>query len=114
MTVTVMHVARAFSAEPTLGELLDGVRVIEVPLAEALARRGLAPDLVWVSAATPDAVRAVRQRFPGASILATLRRNAPPGERVALIRDADLVLTDEGIVLAAAGLLALSRRLATA
>jgi hypothetical protein len=112
MTVTVMHVARAFSAQPTLGELLGDVHVVELPLAEALAGHLLDPDLVWVSGAVPDDVHAIRRRFPWARLLATPRRNAPPEERVALISEADLVLTDEGVVLAAAGLQALSRRLA--
>ncbi|HEY6795600.1 MAG TPA: hypothetical protein VI248_13055 [Kineosporiaceae bacterium] len=114
MTVMVLHVTRAFSAQPTLGELLDDVRVIELPLAEALANLDLDPDLVWVSEANRDALRAVRRQFPRAPLLATPRRGATPEDRVALIPEADLVLTDEGVVLAAAGLQALSRRLATA
>jgi len=108
---TVLHVARAFSAQPTLGELLGEVRVVELPLAEALARRDLTPDLVWVSTARPADVRAVRARFPGARLLATPGRAATSAERVELIEVADLVLLDEGVVLAAAGLSALSRRL---
>jgi len=109
--VTVLHVARAFSAQPTLGELLgDAVRVVEAPIAEALARPDLRPDLVWVSTATADDVRAVRRLFPRARVLATPRRTALSGERVELIGEADLVLVDEGVVLAAAGLQALSRR----
>jgi hypothetical protein len=114
-TVTVLHVARAFSAQPTLGEVLgDAVRVVEAPLAEALARGDLGPDLVWVSSATAPEVRAVRDRFPHARVLATPHRTATSDDRVALIEEADLVLLDEGIVLAAAGLQALSRRLGAA
>ncbi len=110
--VTVLHVARAFSAQPTLGEILgDDVRVVEAPMAETLARHDLHPDLVWVSTATADDVRDVRRRFPRARVLATPRRAADPRERVELIREADLVLVDEGVVLAAAGLQALSRRI---
>ena len=78
--VTVLHVARAFSAQPTLGELLG------------------------------DDVRSVRRQFPHARVLATPRRAATSDERVDLIGEADLVLLDEGVVLAAAGLQALSRR----
>lgn len=107
---TVLHVARAFSAQPTLSELLGDVRVVEEPLVEALASRGPDPQLIWVSAATPDDVRAVRRRFPTARLLATPARSATSEERVALIGEADLVLLDEGVVLAAAGLQALSRR----
>ena len=109
--MTVLHVARAFSAQPTLGELLgDDVRVLEAPLVEALTWRDLNPDLVWVSTATAADVRAVRARFPRARVLATPRRAASSDERVDLIGEADLVLLDEGVVLAAAGLQALSRR----
>jgi len=43
-------------------------------------------------------------------VLATPRRAASSDERVDLIGEADLVLLDEGVVLAAAGLQALSRR----
>jgi hypothetical protein len=111
-TVTVLHVARAFSAQPTLGELLgEAVRVVELPQAEALAPSDLHADLVWISTATADDVRAVRRRFPSARVLATPRRSATSEERVDLISEADLVLLDEGVVLAAAGLGALSRRL---
>ena len=39
-------------------------------------------------------------------------RSATSEERVAMIGEADLVLLDEGVVLAAAGLQALSRRAA--
>jgi len=109
--VTVLHVARAFSAQPTLGELLgDDVLVLEAPLADALTRRSLHPDLIWVSTATADDVRSVRRQFPHARVLATPRRAATSDERVDLIGEADLVLLDEGVVLAAAGLQALSRR----
>jgi hypothetical protein len=110
-TVTVLHVARAFSAQPTLGEVLgDDVRVVEAPMAEALARRDLHPDLVWVSTAGADDVRTVRRHFPRTRVLATPRQAVDARERVALIGEADLVLVDEGVVLAAAGLQALSRR----
>jgi len=109
--LTVLHVTRAFSAQPTLGELLGDVVVVEAPLAEALSHHGLHPDLVWVSTAGADDVRLVRRRFPAAKVLATPRRGSTSPERVALIGEADLVLIDEGVVLAAAGLHALSRRL---
>jgi hypothetical protein len=109
--VTVLHVARAFSAQPTLGELLGDVCVVETPMADALTRADLRPDLIWISTATADDVRAVRRCFPRARVLATPRRAATSDERVDLISEADLVLVDEGVVLAAAGLQALSRRL---
>lgn len=111
-TVTVLHVVRAFSAQPTLGEVLgDAVRVVELPMAEAVAPSELRADLVWISTATAADVRAVRRRFPAARVLATPRSTATSDERVELISEADLVLLDEGVVLAAAGLQALSRRL---
>lgn len=72
--MTVLHVTRAFSAEPTLSECLDGADVVEAPLPEALAPGNVHPDLVR------------------------------------LIAQADLVLRDEGVVLAAAGLQVLFRR----
>ena len=110
--MTVLHVARAFSAQPTLGELLgEEVRVVESPMAEALTRSELHPDLVWISSAWAADVRAVRERFPHARVLATPQRAATSQDRVDLIGEADLVLMDEGVVLAAAGLQALSRRL---
>lgn len=110
-SMTVLHVERAFSAQPTLGELLGDVRVVELPLAEALAPSDVDPDLIWISTALPADLRALRLRFPCARVLATPRRSASSQERVELISEADLVLTDEGVVLAAAGLQALSRRL---
>jgi hypothetical protein len=112
--VTVLHVARAFSAQPTLGELLGDVRVVEAPMAEALARPDLRPDLIWISTATAVDVRVLRHAFPHARVLATPRRDATSDDRVELISEANLVLLDEGVVLAAAGLQALSRRLPAA
>jgi hypothetical protein len=110
MNLQVLHVARAFSAQPTLGDCLGEATVVESPLAEALAG-DLRPDLIWVSGATPGDVDAVRRRFPSARILATPPRRAGHDEVVRLIAGgADLVLPDEGVLLAAAGLDALSRR----
>jgi hypothetical protein len=92
MTVTVLHVTRAFSAQPTLGECLaeclGDPLVIEAPMAEALA---------------PNAWR----------LLATPARTGEP-DTLALIGQADPVLDDEGVVLAAAALQALCRRRAPA
>jgi hypothetical protein len=111
MKLSVLHVARAFSAQPTLGESLTDAVVVEAPLAEALAGNAL-PDLIWVSSASPAAVDAVRRRFPSARILATPPpHRADPQDVIQLIASgADLVLQDEGVVLASAGLQALSRR----
>jgi len=106
---TVLHVTRAFSAQPTLGECLDGATVVESPLAEALVG-SLLPTAVWVSGALPADVEAVRARFGGVPVLATPSRRASTADLVGLIRAADLVLPDEGVLLAAAGLLALIRR----
>jgi hypothetical protein len=110
MTLTVLHVARAFSAQPTLSECLGDAVVVEAPLAEALAGSSL-PDVIWVSSASPEQVGAVRRHFPAARILATPQLRVDPQQVIRLIAcGADLVLQDEGVVLAAAGLQALSRR----
>jgi hypothetical protein len=115
MAIHVLHVVRAFSAEPTLGATLSqilpgGADVHETPFPEALVTHD-APDVVWVSTADPICVDALRERFPGAALLATLPAHAPAGHVVqALAAGADLVLRDEGVVLAAAGIAALARR----
>ncbi|HEX2807628.1 MAG TPA: hypothetical protein VHN80_15815 [Kineosporiaceae bacterium] len=110
MNLSVLHVARAFSAQPTLGECLADAVVVEAPLAEALVGNAL-PDLIWVSSASPAVVDVVRRRFPSARILATPPCRADPQDVIQLIASgADLVLQDEGVVLASAGLRALSRR----
>ncbi len=109
--IVMLHVERAFSAQPTLGDLLGpDVSVHELPLAEALAG-DLAPHLVWVSTATVDAVHLLRLRFPDATLLATVRREAVAPAVVSLFAaGADLVLRDEGVLLAAAALESLARR----
>jgi len=110
MSLQIVHVARAFSAQPTLGVYLDDATVVEAPLPEVLGG-ALRPDVIWVSAAAPAEVAAVRLRFPACRILATPARRADADEVVELIAaGADLVLQDEGVLLAAAGLHALSRR----
>jgi hypothetical protein len=114
MTVTVLHVTRAFSAQPTLSECLDGMDVVETPLPEALASGSLHPDVVWVSFALPADVEALHVRYPWARILATPGRTASAADVVRLISAADLVLRDEGVVLAAAGVQVLCRRRAPA
>jgi hypothetical protein len=110
MTLTVLHVTRAFSAQPTLSEYLPAADVVEAPLPEALAPGALSPDVVWVSAALPVDVEALHERYPAARILATPGRSASSTDVARLIDQADLVLRDEGIVLAAAGVQALCRR----
>jgi hypothetical protein len=108
----VIHVERAFSAQPTLGDALGSRAVVhELPLAEALAS-SLAPDLIWASDATPDLVHLLRTHFPTAGLLATLPRDAGPKAVLTLLDEgADLVLRDEGILLTAAALQAMARRL---
>lgn len=110
MTI-VLHVTRGFSAQPTLRDALPaGTRVLERPLAEALAGLDV-PDVVWVSSATADAVHALRRRFPQASLLATVPPAAPPEDVVLLIaHGTDLVLRDGGVLLGAAAVGALVRR----
>lgn len=110
----VVHVERAFSAQPTLGNALGPLAVVhELPLAEVLAG-DLDPDLIWASDATPDLVHLLHGHFPGANLLATLPRDARnAGSRAVLdllAEGADLVLRDEGILLAAAALQAMARR----
>ena len=115
MTLQVLHVVRAFSAQPTLGAALSellpgGAAVHEAPFPEALVSHD-APDVVWVSSADPICVDALRERFPGAALLATLPVGAPAAHVVRVLGcGADLVLRDEGVVLAAAGIVALARR----
>jgi uncharacterized membrane protein YgcG len=110
MSVTVLHVTRAFSAQPTLSECLPDADVVEAPLAEALAPGRRPPDVLWVSSASPAEVEALHARYPASAVLATPARTASAKDVVELIRLADLVLADEGIVLAAAGVQALRRR----
>jgi hypothetical protein len=111
MTRCAVHVTRAFSAQPTLRDQLGpGYEVHELPLAEALAYPRPV-DLVWVSDGEPATVAAVHARYPDASLLVTLPRFATTADVLeALALGADLVLRDEGVVLAAAALAALGRR----
>lgn len=108
--MVVIHVERAFSAQPTLSSALGpDAAVYEMPLPEALAT-DLTPDLIWTSNATAESVRLLRTRFPLARLLATVHRAAPPPEVVHLFAcGADQVLRDEGVLLAAAALQALAR-----
>jgi hypothetical protein len=107
----VLHVERAFSAQPTLGDALGPVAVVhELPLAEVLTC-AVDPDLIWASEAVPDLVHLLHEHFPGAQLLATLPRGAGPKAVVTLLDEgADLVLQDEGILLAAAALQSMARR----
>jgi hypothetical protein len=107
----VVHVERAFSAQPTLGDALGPAAVVhELPLAEALAGQ-LRPDVIWASDATLDLVHLLHEHFPEANILATLPRKASTRAVLDLLTEgADLVLRDEGILLAAAALHAMARR----
>jgi hypothetical protein len=109
----VLHVERAFSAQPTLGDALGPVAVVqELPLAEALVCRA-DPDLIWASEAGPDLVHLLHEHFPQARLLATLPRSAGPKAVLALLdQGADLVLREEGILLAAAALQSMARRCA--
>ena len=115
MTTHVLHVVRAFSAQPTLGDALvavlpEGAVVHEAPFPEALVSHDV-PDVVWVSSADAASVDALRERFPTASLLATLPARATTSDVVVLLaHGADLVLRDEGVVLAAAGIASLARR----
>jgi hypothetical protein len=108
----VLHVERAFSAQPTLSNVLGaGARIHEMPLPEALAHAA-DPDLIWASDATTDSVHLLRQQFPQARLLATVPRGTgSPSVLALLAAGADLVLHDEGILLAAAALEAMARRL---
>ena len=110
VTVTVLHVTRAFSAQPTLGGCLSGMDVVEVPLLEALSPARESPEVIWDSSATAVDVASLRRRYPLARILATPPRAATEPDVVRLIAVADLVLRDEGVMLAAAGVQALHRR----
>jgi hypothetical protein len=107
----VLHVERAFSAQPTLGDALGPAVVVqELPLAEAMAAE-VDPDLIWASEAGPNLVHLLHEHFPGAQLLATVPPSAGPKAVLALFHEgADLVLRDEGILLTAAALQALARR----
>ena len=111
----VLHVCRSFSAEPTLSHYVGqhverAVRVLELPLLEAVVRLG-APDLVWASSAEPEDVNLLRAAFPQASLLISANRDAPPSMVIDLYdRGADLVVTDEGVRHAAAAVTSLLRR----
>ena len=107
----VIHVERAFSAQPTLGNALGPSCVVhEMPLPAALAC-GFEADLVWASDASPALVHLLRSQFPGADLLATLPRTAESKAVLALLDEgADLVLRDEGVLLAAAALQSMARR----
>lgn len=110
----VVHVERAFSAQPTLGNVLGPACTIhELPLPDVLAC-GLDPDLVWASDATPDLIHLLRIQFPASQLLATLPRTADSKAVLALLDEgADLVLRDEGVLLAAAALQSMARRRGT-
>jgi hypothetical protein len=107
----VLHVTRAFSAQPTLGDLLGPrVRIQEMPEAEAMAGN-LDPDIVWASDTTMDLIRPLRLRFPRARLIGTVPADGDPTEVVLLYaHGADLVLRDEGVLLAAATVASLLRR----
>jgi hypothetical protein len=107
----VIHVERAFSAQPTLSNSLGPAFVVhELPLPDTLAC-GFAPDLIWASDATADLVHLLRTRFPTSHLLATVPRTADPRVVLALLDEGtDLVLRDEGILLAAAALQSMARR----
>ena len=107
----ILHVTRSFFAEPTLSQQLAiPVRVLEVPLVEALVRH-YRPDLVWASSADPTDVTLLRAAFPDASLLVSVARDASPTQIIDLYeRGADLVVADEGVRHAAAAAASLLRR----
>lgn len=108
----VLHVTRAFSAEPTLSITLgESMEVREVPLAEAVLSED-EPDLLWIADPRPDDLRALRQRFPTTSMLVTAIESGAGASQVVELLDAgaDLVLHDSSVVGAAAGLASLGRR----
>lgn len=110
MTVSILHVAHAFSAQPTLGIAFPEAVIDEVPPAEAVSG-SRHPDLLWLSQASLTEVDLLHRRYPGAAILATAARDAAPATVLALLaHGADLVLRDEGVLLAAAALQSLARR----
>jgi hypothetical protein len=107
----ILHVTRSFSAEPTLSqELAQLVRVLEVPLLEALVRH-YRPDVVWASSAEPADVTLLRAAFPRAALMVSVPRSCPPTYVIDLYeRGADLVVSDEGVRHAAAAAASLLRR----
>jgi hypothetical protein len=107
----ILHVTRSFFAEPTLSQQMTvPVRVLEVPLVEALVRH-YRPDLVWASSAEPADVSLLRAAFPDAALMVTVARAAEPTYVIDLYdRGADLVVADEGVRHAAAAAGSLLRR----
>jgi hypothetical protein len=107
----ILHVTRSFFAEPTLSQQLGvPVRVLEVPLVEALVRH-YRPDLVWASSAEAADVTLLRVAFPDAALMVTVSRTAEPTYIIDLYdRGADLVVADEGVRHAAAAAGSLLRR----
>jgi hypothetical protein len=107
----ILHVTRSFSAEPTLSqELAQPVRVLEVPLLEALVRH-YRPDVVWASSGEPADVTLLRAAFPRAALMVSVARSCSPTYVIDLYeRGADLVVADEGVRHAAAAAGSLLRR----
>jgi hypothetical protein len=116
-TAMLLHVARGFSAEPTMTAQLAARsalpwRVIELDPAEVLHRDDIAPDVVWASRPQPDDTAQLRRRLPGRPLLVSVPRHSPPGLVVQHYDlGADLVIEDEGITYAAAAVATLGRRL---
>jgi len=116
-TALLLHVARGFSAEPTITAQLSARsslawRVVELDPAEVLHRDDMAPDVVWASRPEPDETAQLRRRLPGRPLLVSVPRQSPPGLIVQHYDlGADLVIEDEGITYAAAAVATLGRRL---
>jgi hypothetical protein len=116
-TALLLHVARGFSAQPTLTAQLAARsdlpwRVLELELAEVLHRDDIDPDVVWASRPQPEDTAQLRRRLPGRPLLVSVQRHSPPGLIVQHYDlGADLVIEDEGITHAAAAVAALGRRL---
>lgn len=123
-TRIVLHIAHAFSAEPTLSIALqsffDRLRtddvenintlICEKPFDEAIVWPQV-PDLVWFSDPSVHQVGAIRTNFPQSSILATVPSVHSVHNFTALINaGADLVFDDNSVVCAAAALTSLMRR----
>lgn len=108
----VLHISRAYSAEPTLSITMgDHAQIRETSLPEALNSEH-EPDLLWVTDPTVDELRTLRIHFPTASVLVTRSRYSRQGATTMSLIDsgADLVIEDESVICAAAGLGALARR----
>jgi hypothetical protein len=111
--LTVLRITDGLSAQAEITQVFGRtVRIVEVTLAGWTAQMLPCPVVIWVDQPTATQVAVIRSALPRAGLMACVRRTAPPREVIGLIaHGADLVVRDEGSLLAAAALHSLARRL---